>query len=58
MRKMRSERNARVEEALMVDQDEAMMSKGKNGKAVGPDDIPPGEWKHLGDAAAKVFAQK
>ncbi|XP_061647396.1 uncharacterized protein LOC133486382 [Phyllopteryx taeniolatus] len=51
-------------ERSVVDQEVAMISKGevrkaskrmKNGKAVGPDDIPVEVWKHLGEVAVEFL---
>ncbi|XP_061621461.1 uncharacterized protein LOC133474126 [Phyllopteryx taeniolatus] len=59
-----NDREGRVEEASVVDQEVAMISKGevrkalkrmKNGKAVGPDDIPVEVWKHLGEVAVEFL---
>ncbi|XP_061629993.1 uncharacterized protein LOC133478218 [Phyllopteryx taeniolatus] len=59
-----NEREGRVEEASVVDQEVAMISKGevrkalkrmKNEKAVGPDDIPLEVWKHLGEVAVEFL---
>ncbi|XP_061649478.1 band 4.1-like protein 5 isoform X3 [Phyllopteryx taeniolatus] len=59
-----NEREGRVEEPSVVDQEVAMIGKGevrkalkrmKNGKAVGPDDIPVEVWKHLGEVAVEFL---
>ena len=46
-------------EVRRVTEDEVMtaMKKMKNGKAVGPDDIPVEAWRNLGDIAERLLTR-